>query len=154
MAHDALLLELDKRRKVAAAMGGAEKLAKRKQRGQLNAQERLDALVDKDSFIELGLLGSSGVFDEDVDATPRDGKITGFGKVDGRDVGVVVNDFTTKGELGVSSCWTKGFLLPEGLGYTCGSSPVEERAPPAIDGALSFICLDDQRTSISLLILV
>lgn len=97
MAHDALLLELDKRRKVAAAMGGAEKLAKRKQRGQLNAQERLDALVDKDSFIELGLLGSSGVFDEDVDATPRDGKITGFGKVDGRDVGVVVNDFTTKG---------------------------------------------------------
>ena len=29
--------------------------------------------------------------------TPRDGKITGFAKIDKRDVGVVVNEFTTKG---------------------------------------------------------
>ena len=37
------------------------------------------------------------MFEADVDATPRDGKLTGFAKIDGRDVGVVVNDFTTKG---------------------------------------------------------
>jgi methylmalonyl-CoA decarboxylase subunit alpha len=97
MAHDALMAELETRKKRAAAMGGPDKLAKRKHRGQLNAQERLDALVDKDSFIELGLLGASGVFDADVEATPRDGKITGFAKIGARDVGVVVNDFTTKG---------------------------------------------------------
>lgn len=97
MAHEQLLADLDKRRKAAAAMGGPAKLAKRKERGQLNAQERLDVLIDKDSFIEMGLLGASGVFDADVAATPRDGKITGFAKIENRDVGVVVNEFTTKG---------------------------------------------------------
>ena len=29
--------------------------------------------------------------------TPRDGKIVGFAKVDGRDIGLCVNDFTVKG---------------------------------------------------------
>lgn len=96
MAHEKLIADLDRRRAAAARMGGPEKLAARKKRGQLNAQERVDALVDPGSFIELGLLGAS-VFDADADATPRDGKITGFGKIAGRDVGVVVNEFTTKG---------------------------------------------------------
>ena len=96
MAHEKLIAELDRRRAAASRMGGPDKLAARKKRGQLNAQERVDALVDPGSFIELGLLGAS-VFDADADATPRDGKITGFGKIGGRDVGVVVNEFTTKG---------------------------------------------------------
>ena len=43
------------------------------------------------------MLGQSGMFEADADSTPRDGKITGFARIDGRDVGVVVNDFTTKG---------------------------------------------------------
>jgi acetyl-CoA carboxylase carboxyltransferase component len=97
MAHEDLLVELDRRRADARVMGGEEKLAKRRTRGQLNAEERLKALVDEDSFLEVGLLGTSGMFEADVPVTPRDGKITGFGKIDGRDVGVVVNDFTTKG---------------------------------------------------------
>ena len=96
MAHEALLADLDKRREAASRMGGAEKLQKRRERGQLNAEERLAALVDPDSFLEVGLLGASSV-DADADDTPRDGKLTGFGRIDGRDVGVVVNDFTTKG---------------------------------------------------------
>lgn len=97
MAHDALMAKLDEKRAHAASMGGKEKLEKRKARGQLNAQERLDALIDPGSFIETGLLGASSVFKEDEGRTPRDGKLTGFGKIDGRDVGVVVNDFTVKG---------------------------------------------------------
>src|SRR5438876_9044145 len=96
MAHDRLLAELDKRRAAARAMGGPDKLAQRKTRGQLSAQERLDALLDPGSFIELGLLGASA-FEADAETTPRDGKLAGFAKIDGRDVGVVVNDFTTKG---------------------------------------------------------
>lgn len=97
MAHEALMDALDRRRQKAAAMGGEKKLARRREKGQLNAQERLEALVDKDTFFEVGLLGASGVFEADADVTPRDGKITGFAKIDGRDVGVVFNDFTTKG---------------------------------------------------------
>lgn len=96
MAHDEMLAELDKRREVASAMGGPNKLARRRKNGQLNAQERLDALVDEKSFFEVGLLGQSS-FESDAAKTPRDGKITGFARIDGRDVGVVVNDFTTKG---------------------------------------------------------
>ncbi|PPR63912.1 MAG: putative propionyl-CoA carboxylase beta chain 5 [Alphaproteobacteria bacterium MarineAlpha4_Bin2] len=97
MAHEKLLKELDERRANAAAMGGEEKLAKRRKRGQLNAWERLHSLVDKGSFIETGLLGSSSVTKTDEAQTPRDGKIVGFAKVDGRDIGVCVNDFTVKG---------------------------------------------------------
>ncbi|MET3793640.1 acyl-CoA carboxylase subunit beta [Aquamicrobium terrae] len=96
MAHEEMLAELDKRREAARAMGGPRKLAKRRESGQLNAQERLDALIDKDSFFEVGLLGQSSL-EADAASTPRDGKITGFARIDGRDVGVVVNDFTTKG---------------------------------------------------------
>ena len=97
MAHQKILAELDQRRSRASQMGGEKKLSKRKSNGDLNAEERLEKLVDEDTFIELGLLGASAVFEHDIDKTPRDGKIVGFGQVEGRDVGVVVNDFTTKG---------------------------------------------------------
>jgi acetyl-CoA carboxylase carboxyltransferase component len=97
MAHEKILEELDRRRAHASGMGGAEKLEKRKARGQLNAQERVDALLDPQSFVETGLLGASGMFKEDEHKTPRDGKVVGFGKINGRDVAVVVNDFTVAG---------------------------------------------------------
>ncbi len=96
MAHEALLDDLDRRRLKSTAMGGEKKLAKRREGGQLNAQERLDALVDRESFFEMGLLGASSI-EAEKDTTPRDGKLTGFAKIEGRDVGVVVNDFTVKG---------------------------------------------------------
>lgn len=96
MKHSELMNELDKRRIAAAGMGGERKLEKRRESGDLNAQERLDKLVDPGSFFEVGLLGASA-FEQDKEVTPRDGKIVGFGKIDGRHAGVVVNDFTTKG---------------------------------------------------------
>lgn len=97
MAHESLLAELDRRREVARAMGGPQKLAKRKARGQLNAQERMDMLTDAGSFVETGLLGASGVYKNDEAKTPRDGKLVGFAKIGGRDCAVVVNDFTVAG---------------------------------------------------------
>ncbi|MEC7203931.1 MAG: carboxyl transferase domain-containing protein, partial [Pseudomonadota bacterium] len=97
MAHEETLEELDRRRGKAAGMGGPQKLEKRKARGQLNAWERMEALVDKGSFIETGLLGASSVIKADEEHTPRDGKIVGFAKIDGRDIGLCVNDFTVKG---------------------------------------------------------
>jgi acetyl-CoA carboxylase carboxyltransferase component len=97
MAHEELIKDLDRRRENARAMGGTEKLAKRRERGSLNAEERLAALVDEGSFIEVGLLGAAAGGSLDPAKTPRDGKITGYGKIDGRDVAVCVNDFTVKG---------------------------------------------------------
>jgi len=94
---DGLLEELEARRAKARGMGGPEKLERRRKAGVMNARERVDYLVDKGSFIETGLLGVSGVYPQDRDRTPTDGKITGFAKIDGRDIAVAVNDFTVMG---------------------------------------------------------
>ncbi|HSN41544.1 MAG TPA: carboxyl transferase domain-containing protein, partial [Burkholderiales bacterium] len=80
----------------ATAMGGPDKLAKRKQSGVLNVRERIDYLLDAGTFRESGLFGVSHL-PEMRDATPCDGKVTGFGKIAGRRVGVVGYDFTVKG---------------------------------------------------------
>jgi acetyl-CoA carboxylase carboxyltransferase component len=97
MSYEALLAEYEARRAKALAGGGQDKYAKRTAAGVLNARERIALLLDKDSFIESGLFGSSGVYPEQADETQTDGKIAGFGRIDGRDVAVVVNDFTVKG---------------------------------------------------------
>jgi len=81
----------------ARQMGGKDKLARREAQGVLNARSRLDALLDPDSFVESGLLAVSAVVPEDRETTPADGKVAGFGKIAGRMVGVVSNDFTVKG---------------------------------------------------------
>ena len=97
MSYEALLKEYEARRAKALAGGGQDKYAKRTAAGVLNARERIARLLDKDSFIESGLFGSSGVYPEQADETQTDGKIAGFGRIDGRDVAIVVNDFTVKG---------------------------------------------------------
>jgi acetyl-CoA carboxylase carboxyltransferase component len=97
MSYEALLQEYEARRAKALAGGGEDKYARRTAAGTWNARERIAYLLDKDSFIESGLFGSSGVYPEQADETQTDGKIAGFGRIDGRDVAVVVNDFTVKG---------------------------------------------------------
>lgn len=80
----------------ALSMGGEKKLLARKERGLLNARERIELLVDKGSFYESGLFATSAI-PEDAEKTPADGKIAGFAKIDGRKVGLLSNDFTVKG---------------------------------------------------------
>ena len=93
------------RKAKALAMGGPEKLARRRAAGVLNARERVDKLVDAGSFIESGLFGTSGSRPEDHDRSPADGKVAGFGRIDGRECAVVANDFTV---MGASSGATNG----------------------------------------------
>lgn len=97
MSFEDFLADYEARRCQAVAMGGEVKLAKRRAQGLLNARERIDYLVDPGSFIESGLFGTSSVVAEDRDRTPCDGKISGFGKIDGRETAIVSNDFTVKG---------------------------------------------------------
>ena len=104
MAFDELLQELHRRREKAVGMGGEEKLAKRRAGGALNARERIDVLLDKDSFFEFGLLATSHRA-EMRDKSPADGKIAGFGTIAGRPVALVSNDFTV---LGASSSVING----------------------------------------------
>ena len=97
MAYETLLAEYERRRAKALAGGGAEKYAKRTAAGMWNARERIDYLADPGSFLESGLFGASGVYPEQADETQTDGKLAGYARINGRDVCVVVNDFTVKG---------------------------------------------------------
>ncbi|MEX0729388.1 MAG: carboxyl transferase domain-containing protein [Aquisalimonadaceae bacterium] len=97
MSLEERMAELRAREERAYAMGGEEKLSRRRAAGILNARERIDHFIDPDSFIESGLLGVSGMVEADRERTPGDGKLVGFAKVDGRPVAVASNDFTVKG---------------------------------------------------------
>jgi len=97
MNFEELLNDLQAREDRARAMGGPDRLARRDAQGVLNARSRIDAFIDSDSWTETGLLAVSSMVPEDHDKTPADGKVAGFAKVDGRMVGLISNDFTTKG---------------------------------------------------------
>ena len=99
MPFEKLIQELKNKDAEALAMGGAEKLAKRKAEGHLNARERIDYLIDAYSFIESGRYARS-IRPEVKHKTPADGKVAGFARIAGREVGLVSNDFTV---LGASS---------------------------------------------------
>ncbi|HET9023272.1 MAG TPA: carboxyl transferase domain-containing protein [Burkholderiaceae bacterium] len=96
--------EFEERRQRAMAMGGPEKLARRQAAGVLNARERIGRLCDPGSFIESGLFATS-LNPADRDKSPCDGKIAGFGRIEGRDAAIVANDFTV---MGASSGGTNG----------------------------------------------
>ena len=96
MAHETALSEFETRRKGVRAMGGETKLAARRSQGILDARQRIAYLLDSDTFVEVGEFGTS-IFPEQAATTPADGKITGYGKIAGRQTGVVSNDFTVKG---------------------------------------------------------
>jgi methylmalonyl-CoA decarboxylase subunit alpha len=84
---------LEMRRDKASMMGGVERVAKVHQQGKLTARERLELLLDPDSFVEIGLLAHSQSV-ELKDRTPADGMVAGSGKIDGRMVYVTADDGT------------------------------------------------------------
>jgi len=96
LSHDERLEELARRRAKARAMGSRKRLAERAAAGILNARERIDALLDRGSFTEVGLHAIS-TNPAHRDKSPGDGVVTGFGEIDGRTVAVVAHDFTTLG---------------------------------------------------------
>ena len=99
MAFEKLIEEFHQKTAEALAMGGVEKLEKRKAEGHLNARERIDYLIDPGSFIESGRFARSNR-PEVKHKTPADGKVAGFARIAGREIGLISNDFTV---LGASS---------------------------------------------------
>jgi methylmalonyl-CoA carboxyltransferase large subunit len=91
--------ELRERRDQAMAGGGKDKLEKHRQSGKLTARERIDALVDPDSFEENGLFAQHrstlfGMADKELAA---DGVVTGPASVNGRLIHLASQDFTVAG---------------------------------------------------------
>lgn len=94
-----LMDQFRERRKVALAGGGEEKLAERRKKGLLTARDRLDALFQAGTFMELGLHAQHACvnFGMQGKAMPGDGVVTGVGYIDGRPVAAYSQDFTVGG---------------------------------------------------------
>ncbi|MCW0215557.1 MAG: hypothetical protein OJJ54_19550 [Pseudonocardia sp.] len=84
-----------RRHGVREEMGGPARLARLRERGRPTVRERIAALLDDGSFDEVGIYAHSARA-EDRDSTPGDGKIGGYGRVDGRRIAVVGDDLTVK----------------------------------------------------------
>ncbi len=83
-----------------ALLGGGEKrIEQQHKKGKLTARERLDLLLDPDSFEELGrfVMHRSKDFGLDKEYYLGDGVVTGYGTVNGRLVYVFSQDFTVFG---------------------------------------------------------
>lgn len=93
------LIKLEERRSRALEMGGETRVRRQLDQGKRTVRDRVGLLVDADSFEEYGQLCShvSEVAQQTVEVTPSDGVVSGFGKVDGRFIAVVAEDFTVKG---------------------------------------------------------
>ena len=89
-----------KRRKDVAKMGGGEKrISAQHAKGKMTARERIDALLDEDSFVEVDALVEhrNRDFEMDRNIIPGDGVVCGHGTINGRLVYCFAQDFTVYG---------------------------------------------------------
>jgi acetyl-CoA carboxylase carboxyltransferase component len=88
-----------RRRRELAANGDPQAVAKQHERGKLTARERIEALLDPESFVELDAFAvhRTAAFGMEKRKPLGDGVITGHGTIDGRAVCVFSQDFTVFG---------------------------------------------------------
>ncbi len=94
------MLELLAERRAAARLGGGEKrIDAQHGRGKLTARERLELLLDHNSFEEFDMFVQHGCTDFGMANVkiPGDGVVTGWGTINGRTVFVFSKDFTVFG---------------------------------------------------------
>ena len=91
--------KLNALREKALLGGGRERIEKLKKKGYLTCDERVALLVDTGTFVEFGTFAGPqpAEFGPNPPYIPRDGVITGLGKVNGRNVGVYAHDKTVQG---------------------------------------------------------
>jgi propionyl-CoA carboxylase beta chain len=113
--------ELRRREALADRMGGADKLARQKERGKLNARERLAALLDDDSFREIGKIAGKGRYAED--GTLEDFSVSNFifgrGRINARPVVASADDFTVRGGAADAAIHRK-FVAAEQMAHEMG----------------------------------
>ena len=85
--------QIHARRARALQMGGADSVARQHNKGRLTVRQRIDALLDPNTFEEIGR-GAGATGDDGFEPANY---VLGFGRVDGRRVVVGGEDFTLKG---------------------------------------------------------
>src|SRR6201997_3881278 len=107
--------ELARREAFAREMGGVEKVRRQRDQGRLTVRERIDKLVDANSFHEIGAVSGIGEYDphgELKNVTPAN-CVFGRARVDGRTVVVVGDDFTVRGGSADASISAKPLMAEE-----------------------------------------
>jgi propionyl-CoA carboxylase beta chain len=91
--------QLEETRDLARAGGGAKRIASQHNKGKLTARERIELLLDTDSFEEWDTFVQHRCNDFGMERTriPGDGVVTGHGTINGRLVFVFSQDFTVFG---------------------------------------------------------
>ena len=94
-----LLNELNEKKRKIMEMGGSRAIERQRKLGKLTARERIELLLDKGSFVEIGMFVKhrGREFGLDKREIQSDGVVTGFGKINGRKVYIASQDFTSVG---------------------------------------------------------
>ncbi|MCE8006201.1 acyl-CoA carboxylase subunit beta [Aestuariivita sp.] len=94
-----ILTELENRRETARLGGGQKRIDAQHGRGKLTARERIDLLLDEDSFEEFDMFVTHRCTDFGMESQKPagDGVVTGWGTINGRQVYVFSQDFTVLG---------------------------------------------------------
>ncbi|MEQ8499634.1 MAG: carboxyl transferase domain-containing protein, partial [Sneathiellaceae bacterium] len=98
MGWKAAIEELRLREQQAQEMGGADKVKRQHDNGKLTVRERIDALLDPDSFHEIGALAGKADYDAEgrlLQFRPAN-FVMGRGRIGGRRVVVGGDDFTVR----------------------------------------------------------
>ena len=91
--------DLKRRKDVVSKGGGEKRISAQHAKGKMTARERIEILLDEDSFIEIDALVEhrSRDFEMDKDIIPGDGVVCGHGTINGRLVYCFAQDFTVYG---------------------------------------------------------
>jgi acetyl-CoA carboxylase carboxyltransferase component len=94
-----LVAELQEQREKIRLGGGPRRIEVQHAKGKLTARERIDRLLDEGSFQEIDayITQRHSDFGMDKQRHPGDSIITGFGKINGRNVCLYAQDFTVSG---------------------------------------------------------
>ncbi len=97
-AHD-VIKELEQKREEARIGGGYNRIEAQHKKGKLTARERIEVLLDPDSFEEYDMFVEHRCthFGMEKNKVPGDGVVTGHGMINGRLVYVYSQDFTVLG---------------------------------------------------------
>jgi methylmalonyl-CoA decarboxylase subunit alpha len=109
MSWEPEVREIHERRRKALELGGRERVERHHAEGKLTIRERIDALLEKGSFVEVGQLTGDAVWEggkfKDITPAPY---VMGLGKLDGRWVAVGGEDFTVRGGSSAGLARRKG----------------------------------------------
>ena len=91
--------ELRRRKAKSQSGGGQKRITAQHAKGKMTARERIQELLDGDSFTEVDALVEHRCrdFDMDRNVIPGDGVVCGYGTIDGRLVYCFAQDFTVYG---------------------------------------------------------